>query len=425
MTDLHDRFRIAQGIPAPDLWVDIQARLTVSDSADKSRLRAVGSPSKRHDSLHKWLTIAAAFAIAVPAIALSIRAFREAEPSVSQDHRPSEHVLSVTEYPVPSEYGPGAIAAGSDGGAWFTLPWDDSIGHITSAGSVVTFELPGSHLSPNAITPGSGGSAWFTEEEGGGTGCPGGFEGPRCTRNASVGHIDASGTITEYPLPSHITPYAIAMGADGNLWMTGSRDDQANGWIGRMTPSGTVTSFPLRLHNQPFDIVAGPDGALWFTEDGTMFGGTGAIGRLTTSGSLTEFVLPTSADQRSGARDIAVGSDGNLWFTWSSSEVGPGGAMNIGRITPSGTITRFPVLNDRAWAGGITAASDGNVWFTFYSGDTNLIGRITGTGAITLFRMSGNASAGDISSGPHGDMWFTDVDTMAIGRFNVRDASDA
>jgi len=420
MTDLHDRFRIAQGIPAPDLWPDIQARLAVSDSANKSRLRGVGSPTSRHASLHKWLTIAAAFAIAAPAIALSVRAFREAEPSVSQDHRLSE--LSVTGFPVPSIYGPGEVTGGSDGGAWFTLPLDDSIGRITSTGSVVTFELPGSQLSPNAITPGSGGSAWFTEEEGGGTGCPGGFEGPRCTRNASVGHIDASGTITEYPLPSGMYPSGIAMGADGNLWVTGVADSQARGWIGRMTPSGTVTSFPLRLHNQPIDIVAGPDGALWFTEDGIVNGGTGAIGRLTTSGSLTEFVLPTSEDHRSGAGDIAVGPDGNLWFTWVTQGAGQT-AASIGRITPSGTITRFPVSGDHGWPpGGIAAGPDGSLWFTL--GSANVIGRIMLTGTVTLFRLpTENTFPSDIASGSHGIMWFTD--SGSIGRFNVRDTSDA
>ena len=59
-----------------------------------------------------------------------------------------------------------------------------------------------------------------------------GLRGRGCTRNASVGHIDASGTITEYPLPSGMYPSGIAMGADGNLWVTGVADPQASGWIG-------------------------------------------------------------------------------------------------------------------------------------------------------------------------------------------------
>lgn len=420
MADLHDRFRIAQRIPAPDLWGDIQVRL-VSDPAGRPRLRAVGSPTNRHGSLHKWLTIAAAFAIAVPAIAFSVRAFRKAEPSVSQNHRLSEHALSVTEYPVPSIYGPYEVTTGSHGGAWFTLPLDDSIGHITSTGSVVTFELPGSSLSPGGITLGSGGSAWFTEEEGGGPGCP---AEATCPRNTSVGHIDASGAIKEYPLPSGIYPYAIALGADGNLWITGTRDGQETGWIGRMTLSGSVTSFPLRLHNQPLNIVAGPDGALWFTEDGIVNGGAGAIGRLSTSGTLTEFVLPTSADHRSGAGDIAVGPDGNLWFTWVTREV-EHTAASIGRITPSGTIARFPVSGDHGWPpGGIAAGRDGSLWFTL--GSANMIGRILVTGTVTLFRLpTGNSFPSDIATGSHGIMWFTEGEAIAIGSFNVRDTSQA
>ena len=52
---------------------------------------------------------------------------------------------------------------------------------------------------------------------------------------------------------------------------------------------------------------AGPDGNLWFTESDR-----GTIGRITPSGTITEFPLE---EQESGPYGITVGADGNLWFT--------------------------------------------------------------------------------------------------------------
>src|SRR5438128_1257648 len=95
---------------------------------------------------------------------------------------------------------------------------------------------------------------------------------------------------------------------------------------------------------------------------------------------ITEFPTPTPT----GFPDmIATGADGNLWFT----EQVPA----IGRITPSGTITEFPI-DDRVTSFGtsspyyITGGPDGNLWFT----DNNdaAVYRITTAGVITRFPVS-------------------------------------
>src|SRR5437868_9389475 len=84
--------------------------------------------------------------------------------------------------------------------------------------------------------------------------------------------------------------------------------------------AGTVTEFPIPTRGTPFDLTAGPDGNLWFTD------GAGEIGRITPSGAITEF--PVS----SGSFHITAGPDGNLWFTgYSTGEIRP--------ITPAGRIT--------------------------------------------------------------------------------------
>lgn len=321
---------------------------------------------------------------------------------------PALAAVTITEFPVASPNGPGPITGSTTGYVWFTEPSDDTIGRISAAGVVTEYGLPTTYEDPRGITDGPDGAVWFTQS-GGHTGAEG------------IGRIDASGTITEFPLADGTGPYGITTGPnDGNLWFT---ETAVNWTVAKITTAGTITEFPLDLHNRPLNIVAGPDGALWFTEDGIVWGGTGAIGRITTSGSLTEYELPTPDGYDSGAGDIAVGPDGNLWFTWTSGP--PGGlgnlpwARSIGRITPSGTITEFPISTTNGWpGGGITAGPDGALWFT--TGAANTIGRITTTGTVTHYPVpTSNSFPVDIDMGPDGNLWFTEGYASKIGRLSL------
>jgi streptogramin lyase len=87
-------------------------------------------------------------------------------------------------------------------------------------------------------------------------------------------------------------------------------------------------------------------------------------------GQVTEF----SAAQ---ANAITSGPDGNMWLAqYSAADV-----SEIGRITPSGTVTEFPLPDAAAVPNAITTGPDGNLWFTELDG--NKIGRITQSGTIT------------------------------------------
>jgi virginiamycin B lyase len=66
-----------------------------------------------------------------------------------------------------------------------------------------------------------------------------------------------------------------------------------------------IHQFPVS--SSPWGITAGPDGNLWFTEHSG-----NKIGRITPAGVITEFPIPT---RRSGPFGITAGPDGNLWFT--------------------------------------------------------------------------------------------------------------
>ena len=76
------------------------------------------------------------------------------------------------------------------------------------------------------------------------------------------------------------------------------------------------------------------------------------LGRVTPTGTVTEFPLPAN----NAIASIGAGPDGNVWFTDT-------GNHSIGRITPSGAVTEFVATDSLGTLGGITAGPDGNIWF--------------------------------------------------------------
>jgi streptogramin lyase len=162
----------------------------------------------------------------------------------------------------PNPYG---IAAGGDGGVWFTTP-EFLSGGATAAvgrldpgtGETELFPLSDPDKKPGYMTADRAGRLWFTTPEGN-----------------TIGRIDpSSGQIVEFQIPTPDSkPIGITFANDGSLWFTEQNADN----IGRYDPaSGQFTEYPLEtLGSLPFDIVQGPDGKIYFTEMGT-----GKIGQL-------------------------------------------------------------------------------------------------------------------------------------------------
>src|SRR5579885_3133497 len=316
---------------------------------------------------------------------------------------------SITEFAVPiANSDPEGIVAGPDGNLWFTEYQSSKIGRITPSGTITEFALPNANSQPRGIATGPDGNLWFTEYG-----------------SNQIGRITPSGTITQFALPNPCFnssfciagPWGIIAGPDGNLWFTDPGGDQ----IGRITPGGRVTEFALPTPssnsgggygNAPGGnntasggITTGPDGNLWFPE-----AGGDQIGRITPSGTITQFALPTA---NSDPVEITLGPDGNLWFTETDGN-------QIGRITPEGRVTEFALPNDGSNPGAITAGPDGNLWFIEapYRG-SDQIGRITPSGTITEFALpSATSDSGDITAGPDGNLWFTEVGSNRIGRIS-------
>ena len=217
--------------------------------------------------------------------------------------------------------------------------------------------------------------------------------------------------ITGIVASTYLTPVQITLGfggittgPDGNLWFSARNNTQGlPSSIVRLTLDGTATAFDLSPSADDYfgqDIASGPDGNLWFTR----YAGN-TIGRITPTGTITEFPIPTAA---SGAKSITLGPDGNLWFTELNAD-------QIGQITPAGVITEFPlpIVDSQPWD--ILGGPDGNVWFT--EPGTNRIGRITPAGIVTeYFIPTPDANPREIAVGPDGNLWFTELGAAKLGK---------
>jgi streptogramin lyase len=282
--------------------------------------------------------------------------------------------------------------------------------HAESTSWTVTEFSKGLTGQPELLAASPSGSIWFTES------------------GDKVGRITGSGEITEYSVPGQ--PDYITVDSAGDAWIGLDERDE----ITRVTPAGLVSNFSVPA--EPLGVAFGPDGDIWYTDLGS--GCTllpkptcahySAIGRLTPTGSVTEFPL---ADI--GAQPVAIiaGPDGNLWFseelTFLENPIAENGSGAVGRITPGGVPTDYPIpfgpsdafpyLCGTADYHGLTAMTtgpDGNIW----AGETDEctktpccttsanIARITPQGAVTLYFVRSGDEIGTITSGPENALWF-------------------
>ncbi len=235
---------------------------------------------------------------------------------------------------------PAEITVDSAGNLWFTEPLlADSVVKVQPTNQTTRYTIPAvgpAEPFPTGIVaqPAPSTTVWFTN--------PG---------TNTIGSIDANGNIATFPAAG--SPNGIVIGADNALYFTEVNGDA----IGRMDLSGTLTNqfaVPTK-NNLPGGISQGPSGSIWFTESGCLVKGptacvTGKIGRLQ-SGAIAEF------DAQSDPLAIVLGDDGNLWFTATF-------ANKIGRITPAGVVTLFPVPTPNSEPFDLVKGPNRTIWFS-------------------------------------------------------------
>ncbi|HSN00794.1 MAG TPA: hypothetical protein VLS52_07295 [Rudaea sp.] len=214
---------------------------------------------------------------------------------------------------------------------------------------------------------------------------------------AVLAFADAHAQVVEYALPTaDARPQSIVAGPDGNVWFVeqpSANGDLPQGKIGKITPNGEITEYlPPNTTCVVRGLVSGAQNNLWFTETGCYMPNspqlTSKIGKISVDGSITEY--PAHGEPA----DITLGSDGNIWFTYSSWN-------ELGRITPNGVTTDFPLAGNATNAQGITRGPDGNLWYA----EPLAIGRMTPSGVASEFGPA--LGAGYIAAGPDGNLWYT------------------
>ena len=227
-------------------------------------------------------------------------------------------------------------------------------------------------------------------------------------RRNALGYVSAAASLHEYSLPGSVTrPESIAVAADGSVWATAIAPDNEHEVIVHRLKSGKIKAYTMKSPGMAFNgggsITEGSDGNVWFTLQDA---GGGHIGRFTPKGQLTLFPLPT-APYNSGEQrpfDITAGPDGALWFT---DQLYPTTA-EIGRMTTSGEVTYFPYQTTGSTQDSITTGPDGALWFVDQAEEK--IRRITTSGDMTSFSVGEphvTPWPDHITAGPDGAMWYT------------------
>lgn len=316
-------------------------------------------------------------------------------------------MAQVVEYPVGTNpnlvnslYG---ITAGPDGNVWFTDSAGDAIGKITPEGVVTEFpvEAPAGDVI-NGITRAADGSLVFTESQ------------------DSLGRMTTGGQVTQIPIDPtgqalDQVPTAITTAPDGSIWWV----DSGLAAVGELTAGGVVHVYELPMPTQAAfglsglnAIAIGPDGNIWATDSSNQ---GDFIDKITASGQITTYSLPGGT----GPSGIVAGPDGNLWVT-------EGGSDSIAVVSTSGQVLHtYQVPGGGGALQSITLGSDNNLYFTEELGN---IGEITVAGTVTVIPDATTVpplSPGltprplAITSGPDGNIWFTDPNTGSIGELKI------
>ncbi|HYJ60074.1 MAG TPA: hypothetical protein VE032_01250 [Actinomycetota bacterium] len=231
----------------------------------------------------------------------------------------------VTSYPLlEADSAPTAIGAGPDGAVWFTEPGTNSLGRVTTDGSM-TDTFVGDGSNPSGVAAGSDGNLWYAL---------------RAVHR--IGYGTTAG-FQEITLPQTPGPSSIAAGPDGGIWYTGQR----SGVIGRVDVATKVVTTHLLpdATSQPNSIVAGADGAMWFT-----LRGTNQLGRITTAGTVSFVDIPSADANPNG---IAAAPDGAIWFAETAVD-------KVARFA-DGSFEEFAVgASPRA----VAVAASGDAWVT-------------------------------------------------------------
>jgi streptogramin lyase len=313
--------------------------------------------------------------------------------------------------------GSNGIVLGPDGNFWVAEEFSGEVVRMTPSGTVLNRFAVG--IRPTGITMGPNGTVWVSV-----TGISeSGFSLPQSARLVwfDAAAPDLGGTDVLLNIPAgNCGPRGIVAGPDGRIYFAIPADVYFPDGLGQFTTPcpgggrlGSVAASggpavlsgpdPVNIGNV-FDLaIAG--GELFAPDnDGNI------VHRFPLGGS---FVPDSSVTTSAGSHPYGVTADSgaNIWVT----EQTPGGVARFPASQTNGSATEFvapagALRNPTA----IVAGTDGRMYVAGNEGFN--LARVSADGSFAFYPTL-NAKPKDIINGTDGDLWFTDNNNSAIGRF--------
>ena len=131
------------------------------------------------------------------------------------------------------------------------------------------------------------------------------------------------------------------------------------------------------------------------------------------AGMLKQFKVPTANSQ---PRAITNGADGNVWFTEGTEFTNS--PAKVGRVTPAGAITEFPVDCNFCILTDIDQGPGNVLYMTSNNPILVRFNVATQTQLESIDIPNSNAVAGDMAIDGD-DIWFTDFNNDSLWRYNI------
>jgi len=232
---------------------------------------------------------------------------------------------------------PLGLATDADGSAWYTDSRMRSISHMSSDGSVHTYDLstPVARLGRLAVAP--DGAVWFAEPT---TVSVTRLKDGVFTRHAVVPLAGAG--------EGGVGPFGVAVDSQGSVWATIPQENK----LVRISGTGEMATFDLPTRqSSPGDVAVDGRGTVWVLQQSA-----NKVARFA-GGRFEELRVPTA---NAGLVALTVAPDGAAWFTELR-------AHKLGRAR-GGAIKEFALPRKDARPAGIAVDGAGNVWYADLSG---------------------------------------------------------
>lgn len=231
------------------------------------------------------------------------------------------------------------IAANAYGQIWWTNAYQQpyTVGNITTAGAITQYAALGGG-TPESLTTDGNGEPWYTS-----------FGG-----SPDVFELDLNGNV-KHQFSTHTKEaknVKWGIGLDHHLWF--NEIDTPDSFVGHVI-KGVLYEQAIRGSSYaPGAMAVGADGRMWMCDGGSM-------AAITTSLQINRYRIPAGH----GCDALTAASDGNLWTT------DPAGGSVL-RVGTNGAIVAFPVPGKEMMPAGITVGPDGNLWYTEIQRNTDV-----------------------------------------------------